>query len=117
MIIRLEKLEDFIKTIKENKNVVVDFNATWCGPCRMMGRNIEEIEEKESDITFLKVDTDEFPQIAQQFAVMSIPTLVAFQHGKRIYFSHEGRKEDIILGALDVDALKEVLNDTFRKEN
>lgn len=115
MIIKLTKLEDFVSVIKENKNVLVDFNATWCGPCRMMGRVIEDIEEQEKEITFLKVDTDDFPQIAQQFGVMSIPTMVAFQDGKRIYFENEGKKEEILLGALPEESFTEILHATFKK--
>ena len=115
MIIKLTKLEDFVSIIKENKNVLVDFNATWCGPCRMMGRVIEDIEEQEKDIAFLKVDTDDFPQIAQQFGVMSIPTMVAFQDGKRIYFEKDGKKEEILLGAQPEETFTEILHETFKK--
>ena len=114
MIKVLEKLEDFVTIIKEDKNVLVDFYATWCGPCRMMGRVMEEIEDEEKDITFLKVDTDEFPEIAQQFGVMSIPMMVPFKNGTRVHADIDGAKEEVIMGALPEEAFKEVLNDTFR---
>ncbi len=113
MIKHLEKLEDFVATIEQNENVLVDFNATWCGPCRMMGRVIEEIDEDYKNIVFLKVDTDEYPEIAQKFGVMSIPNLVAFKNGKRIPIVHDGEKEEALLGALPEEAFREVLNDTF----
>ena len=115
MIKILSKLEDFVNIIKEDKNVLVDFNATWCGPCRMMGRVIEDIEEEEKDITFLKVDTDEFPEIAQQFGVMSIPTMVAFQDSKRKYFTIDGQLEEVIMGYTQRDEFQKILKDTFRK--
>jgi thioredoxin 1 len=103
---------DSLKT--SDKLIVIDFWAPWCGPCRMMGRVMEEIEDDEKDITFLKVDTDEVPEIAQQFGVMSIPTMVPFKDGKRVYAVVGGAKEEVIMGALPEDAFKEVLNDTFR---
>ena len=84
MIKVLEKLEDFVTIIKEDKNVLVDFYATWCGPCRMMGRVMEEIEDEEKDITFLKVDTDEFPEIASDYDVSSIPSLFLLKDGKPV---------------------------------
>lgn len=113
MIKKLEKLEDFVSTIKTEKKVLVDFNATWCGPCRMMGRVIEDVEEDYPDITFLKVDTDQFPQIAQQFGVMSIPTLIPFVNGKRAFVVEEGEKKDVLLGARDEDTFRNILDDTF----
>lgn len=113
MIKHLEKLEDFVTTINENDKVLVDFNATWCGPCRMVGRVIEEIEEEYSDITFLKVDTDEFPEIAQKFGVMSIPMLVPFKGSKRIPAVRNGEKTEYLIGALPEEDFKEFLNETF----
>lgn len=113
MIKKLEKLEDFVSTIKTEKKVLVDFNATWCGPCRMMARVIEDVEEDYPDITFLKVDTDQFPQIAQQFGVMSIPTLIPFIDSKRSFVVEEGEKKDVLLGARDEDTFRNILDDTF----
>lgn len=80
----------------------------------MMGRVMEEIEDEEKDITFLKVDTDEFPEIAQQFGVMSIPMMVPFKNGTRVHAVINGAKQEVIMGALPEESFKEVLNDTFR---
>lgn len=113
MIKKLEKMEDFVTTIKNEKKVLVDFNATWCSPCRMMGRVIEDVEEDYPDITFLKVDTDQFPQIAQQFGIMSIPTLIPFIDGKRNFIVEEGEKKDVLLGARDEDTFRNILGNTF----
>lgn len=115
MIKVLENLNDFVTIINENENVLVDFNAKWCGPCRMMSRVIEDISEEEDNITFLKVDTDEYPEIAQQFGVMSIPTMVAFKNGKRIHLLIDGNKEEILLGSKPEDEFKQILEDTFIK--
>lgn len=79
-----------MKIIKENefenetKNgvVLVDFFATWCMPCRMMGQILEEVAEEEKQVNFVKVDVDENPNLARSFGVMSIPTLVIFKDGK-----------------------------------
>ncbi len=75
MIKYLEK--DFDKEIS-NKKVLVDFYADWCGPCRMMGSVLENIE----DIDILKVNVDKFPDIAQQYGIMSIPYLALFDKNK-----------------------------------
>ncbi len=115
MIKVLSELKEFVDIINQGGNVLVDFNAKWCGPCRMMSRVIEDIEEEEKDITFLKVDTDDFPEIAQQFGVMSIPTMVAFKDGKRIHVTIDGTKEEVLMGSRPEEEFKEILNDTFRK--
>ena len=77
MIKYLENKEDFIKEIAKDK-ILVDFYADWCGPCKMMGEILKEIES----IDILKVNTDEFPELAQKYGIMSIPTLIVFEKGK-----------------------------------
>ena len=68
-----------------NKRILVDFYADWCGPCRMMGKELENIK----DIDILKVNVDKYPLIAQRYGVMSIPTLILFEKGNVIK-SHVG---------------------------
>ena len=72
---------------------VIDFNATWCGPCRMFAPTFEKMEKKyEGKITFLSVDVDENPDMAAQYEVQSIPTVV--------YINAEGKTVDVTVGLL-----------------
>ena len=74
---------EFNDTIKEGV-VVVDFFATWCGPCKMLTPILEELASDRSDTKIVKVDVDECEGLARQFGVMSIPTLIQFDNGKII---------------------------------
>lgn len=80
MIINYEK-EDFNELIK-NK-VLVDFYAAWCGPCKMLSPQLEELS-KEIDIDIIKIDIDNNPDLARNYKVMSIPCLILFENGKEI---------------------------------
>ena len=73
------KNENFKELIKEK--TLVDFYANWCGPCKMIAPELEKVE---SNIKVIKVDVDEFEEIAKEYGVMSIPTLVLFNNGKEI---------------------------------
>lgn len=73
---------DFNKTISENKFVVLDFSANWCGPCKMFSPIFEEISKEYSDkVEFVKVDVDDCPEIAKAYNIRSIPTLIAVKEG------------------------------------
>ncbi len=115
MIKVLENEADFDKVIASDKKVLVDFNAKWCGPCRRRGRIIEGIENDYSDLTFLKVDTDEFPFLAQKFGVVSIPRMVAFKDGKRVDVRDGETKQEVILGARPETNFRAILDGTFGK--
>ena len=69
---------DFEKEIKDKK-ILVDFYASWCGPCRMLTEVLESIED---EIDILKVDVDKFPEIAAEYGVMSIPNLILFENNQ-----------------------------------
>ncbi len=70
------------EVLRSEKPVLLDFWATWCGPCRMVAPIIEEIAEDCSDIKVGKIDVDEQPELAQRFQIMSIPTLVVIKDGE-----------------------------------
>ena len=83
----LKKLDDrnFQKEVLENSGVsLVDFYASWCGPCKMLSPIIEEIAEERSDIAVGKINIDESVDLASQYGVVSIPTLIVFKDGKEI---------------------------------
>ena len=70
----IEQFDEFIN----NEFILVDFYAQWCGPCKMLGPVLEELE----DITVLKLDVDEYPELAQRYGIMSVPTLMIFNKGE-----------------------------------
>ena len=71
-----------IEVLESEKPVLLDFWATWCGPCRMIAPVVEEIAAERSDIVVGKVNVDEQPELAQKFQIMSIPTLIVIKNGK-----------------------------------
>ena len=76
---------DFREKVLENAGtVLVDFWANWCGPCRMLSPIVDEVAEERTDVKVGKVNVDEQPDLAAQFGVMSIPTLLVFEQGKLV---------------------------------
>ena len=74
--------ENFDEVIKANETVLVDFYATWCGPCKMMSPIIDEIAAENAGITVGKCDVDEAEELAVRFGIMSIPTIMVFKNGE-----------------------------------
>jgi thioredoxin 1 len=88
------------EVLNSDQTVLLDFWAPWCGPCRMVGPIIEEIAEERSDIKVCKVNVDEEPALAQQFGVMSIPTLIVMEQGQVLAQSAGARPKAQILSML-----------------
>lgn len=80
MIVHIESVDQFNEEIKTGK-VIVDFYATWCGPCSMLAPILEKIANEHPEVKVLKVDTDQNQKLAANFDVYSIPTLLYYQDG------------------------------------
>lgn len=91
----LTQEKEFDQFIKD-KTVLVDFFATWCGPCQLLNPVLEEVEQELKEITIVKVDIDQFKELAHRYGVMVVPTIKVFKSGKLIK-SHSGylEKEEI----------------------
>lgn len=73
------------KVLEADGKVLVDFFATWCGPCRMIAPFVEEIaQEKAGEVAVYKVDIDQSPDLAQRFGVRGVPTLMVFENGAAV---------------------------------
>lgn len=81
-VIHINKSNFQNEVLNSEKPVLLDFWASWCGPCRMVSPVVDEIASERGDIKVGKVNVDEQPELAAQFGVMSIPTLVVMKNGK-----------------------------------
>ena len=88
--------------LESEKLVIVDFWATWCGPCRMLSPLLDEVEEEMADkVTVVKVNVDDADEIAMRYRIMSIPTLIFFKDGKMV---------DRTVGAMPKSVLVDKIN-------
>ena len=93
---------NFSELLQDSKLVIVDFWATWCGPCRMLSPILDEVEEEMADqISVVKVNVDDADEVAAQYRIMSIPTLLFFKNGQIV---------DKTVGAMPKNALVDKIN-------
>ena len=79
-------METFSQIISGNQLVLVDFYATWCGPCKMMHPVLEQLKEKQANrLRIIKIDVDKNPSLATQYQIQSVPTLIAFREGNVLW--------------------------------
>ena len=83
MLKHINSVEEFDNSIKEGL-VLVDFFATWCGPCRMLSPVLEEISEENPQLQVLKIDVDDVGALAARYGIQSIPTIMLFKNGQRV---------------------------------
>ena len=88
------------EVLNSDRPVLLDFWAPWCTPCRMVGPILDEIAGERSDIKVAKVNVDEQPELASQFGVMSIPTLMVMKEGKIVQQAMGARPKAQILSML-----------------
>ena len=92
--------DNFNEVRTSDKPVLLDFFATWCGPCRMIAPFIEQIADEHPEYVICKIDVDEEPELAQAFGIQSIPTLVVLKNGEVAETAVGARPKDAIVAML-----------------
>jgi thioredoxin 1 len=109
--------DNFEATVLGSDTVLVDFWASWCGPCRMFAPIFEQASERHPNLVFGKVDTEDQQELAESFGIRSIPTLMIFREGVLLFSQPgalpEAALEDLIaqVGALDMDEVRAQIAD------
>ena len=99
-VITITKENFEAEVLKSAQPVLLDFWAAWCGPCRMLSPIVDEVAEERTDVKVGKVNVDEQPDLAAEFGVMSIPTLLVFRDGKLVNQSVGARPKSGVLALL-----------------
>lgn len=99
-VLHITKENFQVEVLNSDRPVLIDFWATWCGPCRMIAPVIEEIAGEREDIKVCKINVDDEPELANTFRIMSIPTLVVME---------QGQEKNRALGARPKEAVLELL--------
>ena len=101
---KIVNTEEF-NELRNNGNVVVDFYADWCGPCKMLGPVMEEVSKDYPEVNFVNINVDENEELAAEFGIMSIPSVFMMKDGKVV---------DQFLGAQQERTIREKLNVAFQ---
>ena len=102
-VITITKENFEAEVLKSAQPVLLDFWAAWCGPCRMLSPIVDEVAEERTDVKVGKVNVDEQPDLAAEFGVMSIPTLLLFENGKLVRQAVGARPKSGVLELLAED--------------
>src|SRR5271157_2005065 len=101
---------DFEEFVNSNAFVVIDFTATWCGPCKLLSQALEQIHDEElPDLMIGKVDIDENRTLADAFEIEGVPTMMFFLNKQRVCFKSEKGDMDRIVGAVPKEPLLDLL--------
>ncbi len=101
-MINLTSESQFYDLIKHNHLVVLDFSATWCGPCKVLTPQLESLSKKYLNVVFLKVDVDEFEDIASSHQVSAMPTIMFYKNGNLL-------KDDTVVGGGQITQIEHVV--------
>ncbi|PKN03142.1 thioredoxin [Candidatus Dependentiae bacterium HGW-Dependentiae-1] len=93
-LIELKSTTQFEQLLKEKSIVVVDFHATWCGPCRQQGPIVHDMAKKYPEICFIKIDVDQFRDLSAKYNIASIPTILYFKNGTQVKRASAGVQKE-----------------------
>lgn len=94
-------MADFNEIIKESKPTLVDFFATWCGPCKMQSPILEQVKTSLGDsVNIVKIDVDRNPEISMKYRIQSVPTLIVFKNGEPLWRGYGVHQADVLQAKL-----------------
>jgi thioredoxin len=105
-MIHLTTETQFHDLITHNHLVVLDFFATWCGPCKVLTPQLESLSKLYSNVVFIKVDVDEFEDIASQHQISAMPTIMFYKNGKLL-------KDDTVVGGGKINQIENVIKNNI----
>lgn len=94
-------MADFNEIIQESKPTLVDFFATWCGPCKMQSPILEQVKTSLGDsVNIVKIDVDRNPEISMKYRIQSVPTLIVFKNGEPLWRGYGVHQADVLQAKL-----------------